>query len=186
MANSVVILQFKQLFLPLWVSTFHHIRQQLGLLLEIAYLFLHHLHFKALALLQNPHSFPQILILSPQSLILSLQFKLPLHHPPGLLVGPQPMNGTLLLRFVETGLLNNLQSIRPNNFPRTLTVHIRDLVTPTGISAGSWHSFEVGIGRRCMEEIWIGVVVDIGRWIIAGVVGEYGLLFVLSEVGVTV
>ena len=37
-----------------------------------------------------------------------------------------------------------------------------------------------------MKEIWIGVVVDIGRWIIAGMVGEYGLLFVFAEVGVAV
>ena len=63
--GSVVILQLKQLFLPLWISTFHHTRQQLGLLLEVADLLLHHLHLKALTLLQNPHSLPQILILAP-------------------------------------------------------------------------------------------------------------------------
>ena len=59
-------------------------------------------------------------------------------------------------------------------------------MAPTGIATTGGHGFEVGIGRRCMKEIWIGVVVDIGRRIIAGVVCEYGLLFVLSEVGVTV
>ena len=59
-------------------------------------------------------------------------------------------------------------------------------MTPTRISTGSCHSFKVGIRRRCMEEIWIGVVVDIGRWIIAGMVGEYGLLFVFAKVGVAV
>lgn len=61
-----------------------------------------------------------------------------------------------------------------------MAVGISALPASGGVARGGYGVFHVGFRGRCMEEVWIAIVVDISGRVILVVVSEDGLLPVFA------
>lgn len=58
--------------------------------------------------------------------------------------------------------------------------------TAVGVATGRHGIFHVRIRGVHLHIVWIGIVVDVARGVVLSIVGEDGLLFMFSNVGLRV
>jgi hypothetical protein len=81
---------------------------------------------------------------------------------------------------------NHPHSVGAYDFTGALACGIGALPAVTGVAAGGNKVFNAWFGGGEVKEIWIGVVVNVSRWVISVVIGEDGLLFVFTELVVDI